>query len=47
MANAVAQRLTGTQGITGLFFLRALIEEKVWHLDVDSSRPREEVLTKG
>ena len=30
----IAQRIKGTPGITGLWFLRVLIDETVWHLDV-------------
>ena len=36
---AVAQRIKGTPGITGLSSLRVHIDEKVWHLDVGSSHP--------
>ena len=36
---AVAQRIKGTPGITGLFPPRVHIDEGVWHLDVGSSHP--------
>ena len=36
---AVAQRIKGTPGITGLSLPRVHIDEAVWHLDVDSSHP--------
>ena len=36
---AVAQRIKGTPGITGLSPLRVPIDEEVWHLDVGSSHP--------
>ena len=36
---AVAQRIIGTLGITGLSDLRVHIDDPVWHLDVGSSRP--------
>ena len=36
---AVAQRLKGTPGITGLSSPIAHIDGKVWHLDVGSSHP--------
>ncbi len=36
---AVAQRLKGTPGITGLSSPRVHIDGKVWHLDVGSSHP--------
>jgi hypothetical protein len=35
----IAQRIKSTLGITGLWFLRALIDETVWYLDVGSSHP--------
>jgi len=35
----IAQRIKGTLGITGLFFFRVLIDERVWHLDVGLSLP--------
>ena len=37
--NAVAQRIKGTLGITGLSPPRVHIDEGVWHLDVGSSHP--------
>jgi hypothetical protein len=37
--NAVAQRIKGTSGITGLSVPRVHIDEPVWHLDVGSSHP--------
>ena len=36
---AVAQRIKGTPGITGLSPPRAHIDGEVWHLDVGSSHP--------
>ncbi len=36
---AVAQRLKGTPGITGLSPPRVHIDGEVWHLDVGSSHP--------
>lgn len=36
---AVAHRIKGTPGITGLSCPRAHIDGKVWHLDVGSSHP--------
>ena len=36
---AVAQRIKGTLGITGLSPPRVHIDVAVWHLDVDSSHP--------
>ena len=36
---AVAQRIKGTPGITGLSCPRVHIDGKVWHLDVGSSHP--------
>jgi len=42
-----AQRIKGTPGITGWWFLRVLIDETVWHLDVGSSHPGAEVGPKG
>jgi hypothetical protein len=36
---AIAQRIKGTPGITGLSSPRVHIDGKVWHLDVDSSHP--------
>jgi len=43
----IAQRIKGTPGITGWWFLRVLIDETVWHLDVGSSHPGAEVGSKG
>ena len=37
--SAVAQRITGTPGITGSSSPRVHIDGKVWHLDVGSSHP--------
>ena len=37
--NAVAQRIKGTPGITGLSVPRVHIDGPVWHLDVGSSHP--------
>ena len=36
---AIANRIKGTPGITGLSPLRAHIDGEVWHLDVGSSHP--------
>src|SRR5690554_4056183 len=36
---AIAQRIKGTPGITGLSLPRAHIDGEVWHLDVGSSHP--------
>ena len=36
---AIAQRIKGTPGITGLSFPRVHIDGRVWHLDVGSSHP--------
>ena len=36
---AVAQRIKGTPGITGLSGPRVHIDDPVWHLDVGSSHP--------
>ena len=36
---AIAQRIKGTPGITGLSSPRVHIDGKVWHLDVGSSHP--------
>ena len=36
---AIAKRIKGTPGITGLSPLRVHIDEEVWHLDVGSSHP--------
>ncbi len=37
--SAVAQRIKGTPGITGLSLPRVHIDGEVWHLDVGSSHP--------
>ena len=37
--NAIAQRIKGTLGITGLSRSRVHIDSAVWHLDVGSSYP--------
>ena len=44
---AVAQRIKGTPGITGLSCPRVHIDDKVWHLDVGSSHPGAEAGPKG
>ena len=44
---AIAKRIKGTPGITGLSPLRVLIDEEVWHLDVGSSHPGAEEGPKG
>jgi hypothetical protein len=44
---AVAQRIKGTPGITGLSSPRAHIDGRVWHLDVGSSHPGAEEGPKG
>ena len=44
---AVAQRIKGTPGITGLSLPRVHIDEAVWHLDVGSSHPGAEEGPKG
>ena len=36
---AIAQRIKGTLGITGLSSPRVHIDDSVWHLDVGSSHP--------
>ena len=36
---AIAQRIKGTPGITGLSRPRVHIDDAVWHLDVGSSHP--------
>jgi len=43
----IEHRLKGTLGITGWWILRVLIDEFVWHLDVDLSHPSGEQSTKG
>ena len=44
---AIAKRIKGTPGITGLSPLRVLIDEEVRHLDVGSSHPGAEEGPKG
>ena len=44
---AVAQRIKGTPGITGLSPPRVHIDGAVWHLDVGSSHPGAEAGPKG
>ena len=44
---AVAQRIKGTPGITGLSPPRVHIDGEVWHLDVGSSHPGAEAGPKG
>ena len=44
---AIAQRIKGTLGITGLSRPRVHIDGAVWHLDVGSSHPGAEVGPKG
>src|SRR5712672_1424577 len=44
---AVAQRIKGTPGITGLSFPRVHIDGRVWHLDVGSSHLGAEAGPKG
>ncbi len=44
---AVAQRIKGTLGITGLSRPRVHIDGVVWHLDVGSSHPGAVVGPKG
>ena len=44
---AVAQRIKGTPGITGLSLPRVHIDGEVWHLDVGSSHPGAEAGPKG
>src|SRR3954453_16426773 len=45
--SAVAQRIKGTPGITGLSFPRVHIDGRVWHLDFGSSHPGAGVGPKG
>ena len=45
--SAIAQRIKGTPGITGLSGPRVHIDGPVWHLDVGSSHPGAEVGPKG
>ena len=44
---AIAQRIIGTLGITGLLDSRVHIDSPVWHLDVGSSYPGAEAGPKG
>jgi Family of unknown function (DUF6467) len=44
---AIAQRIKGTPGITGLSRPRVHIDGGVWHLDVGSSHPGAEAGPKG
>ena len=44
---AVAQRIKGTPGITGLSGPRVHIDGPVWHLDVGSTHPGAEEGPKG
>ena len=44
---AIAHRIKGTPGITGLSLPRVHIDGVVWHLDVGSSHPGAEVGPKG
>jgi len=44
---AIAKRIKGTPGITGLSRPRVHIYGVVWHLDVGSSHPGAECGTKG
>ena len=44
---AIAQRIIGTLGITGLSGSRVHIDSPVWHLDVGSSYPGAEYGPKG
>ena len=44
---AIAQRIKGTPGITGLSPPRVHIDGEVWHLDVGSSHPGAEEGPKG
>ena len=44
---AIAQRIKGTPGITGLSLPRVHIDGEVWHLDVGSSHPRAGAGPKG
>ncbi len=44
---AIAQRIKGTPGITGLSPPRVHIDGGVWHLDVGSSHPGAEAGPKG
>ena len=44
---AIAHRIKGTPGITGLSLPRVHIDGEVWHLDVGSSHPGAEAGPKG
>ena len=44
---AIAQRIKGTPGITGLPRFRVPIDGVIWHLDVGSSHPGAESGSKG
>ena len=44
---AIAHRIKGTPGITGLSPPRVHIDGEVWHLDVGSSHPGGEAAPKG
>ncbi len=44
---AIAQRIKGSPGITGLYRPRVHIDGGVWHLDVDSSHPVAVAGSKG
>ena len=44
---AIAQRIKGTPGITGLSPPKVHIDGEVWHLDVGSSHPGAGVGPKG
>jgi len=44
---AIAQRIKGTPGITGLSGPRVHIDDQVWHLDVGSSHPGAVAGSKG
>jgi len=43
----IAQRIKGTLGITGLYFLRVHIDKNVWHLDVGLAHPEGAIAFKG
>lgn len=44
---AIAHRIKGTLGITGLYPFRVHINGDAWHLDVDYSHPGGEEAPKG
>jgi len=44
---AIAQKIKGTQGITGLYPLRVHIDADLWHLDVGFAQPGGEEAPKG